>query len=241
MPRSRRTPRLRAKDEGGVGLEPSFETPSITHVKVVILGHSQVRRLAAQHDGPYDYNGNGGVEKRFNITYLTVPGATADTIKLSSQWQVAINLRPEFIYIWLGSNDLDHPQALVEDPNKLQKLAQKLYDVLVDIREATGARCRLMPVEARSNPRHLPIDEYRRMRNSINRNFQRNRAFRRQFIKVPSMSRDVEPGEVHIHSEAAKTVLRFLVRHTRLVLERDIEKTFPIQIPPRYWPNPAME
>ena len=78
-------PRTKFIAQGGVGLNfvptDAYREENLT--SVVILGHSQVRRLSNADPGEIKYRGPDG-DWRFRFLYFSAPGATINSIREST-------------------------------------------------------------------------------------------------------------------------------------------------------------
>ena len=211
-------PRTSYASQGAVGLdfEPTVAVNLEEETRVAIVGHSQVRRLAWVDFGPVRYRSAAG-EKKFRFSFFPAPGATVQSLKTTSAWQQAVLYRAAITFLHIGSNDIVSgkvPRTYAEDITKLA----------CELEEESGSFVKIVPLEARLEPRGLPEDEYYRIIGSVNRILRSSSATKHRFVGIPSKREDISVDGVHYTNEAALKKLQYLSVIATKHLMRDAEE-----------------
>ena len=148
-----------ARCGGGVGenFEPSVATNTRPIKKIALAGHSYVTRL--QITEPV-------YQPWFTVRKFAAPGATVASFPNSRAWADLGRYRPDFTFLILGGND-------IRRDTKVRDLVTALADLTLRVEDHTGGRCHVVGLEARSVPRDISPDRYRRIKNAVNRDLKR--------------------------------------------------------------------
>lgn len=119
--------------------------------RIVVIGSSHVRRM------PHDEF----LPNTTTTLFIGIGGARVDT--LNRAVDQIINFCPDFIFLQIGSNDLDNVQ-----PNPVM-LSRKIIELCKYLKSITGAVVRCGTIFVRGRPRHLSQDRYDFVRNEVNR------------------------------------------------------------------------
>ena len=191
---------------GGIGSEfKDTEAVPQPDANVAVLGHSQVGRLAAFNFGPVAYKTAGGVSKHYRFNFFTAPGATIQSLRGSDAWQRAILLRPAVTFLFIGGNDVVSGREPITYAQDLQRLVE-------EYRELAGGKIHIFPIEIRTNPRGLSVDEYNKIRLAVNRHLKRGPKTSQLFMSIPFKKDELQADGVHINGKGCLWIIRFIAR-----------------------------
>ena len=148
-----------ARCGGGVGegFHPDVATNYRPIKKIAIAGHSYVSRLNITEPVYQPW---------FTVRKFAAPGATVSSFPTSRAWVDLGRYRPDFTYLILGGNDIHRN-------TNVRQLVTELADLTLKVEDHTGGRCHIVGIEARSAPRDISPDRYRRIKNAVNRDLKR--------------------------------------------------------------------
>ena len=207
-------PRTKFIAQGGVGLNfvptDAYREEDLT--SVVILGHSQVRRLSGADPGEVSYRGPEG-DRSFRFRYFSASGANINSIRKSTAWQHAIYTKAPLTYIFIGGNDIHSGKA----PNLY---AEEIIQLVHEYENITKSFVKIIPIEARTNPRNISAIEYGQIINSVNRCLRRHPVSKDKFVAIPFRKDELCYDGIHLNKNAAVLKMRYLTAVSTKFLER---------------------
>ena len=189
---------------GGVG-ENFTPTKAENHTpirKVAITGHSYVTRLNIT--APlYD--------PCFQIRKFPAPGATVTSFPQSQAWSDLVEYRPDYTCLILGGNDI-RGDTVVRD------LVEALADLVLKIESQTGGWCFIVGIEARDKPRDVSPDQYRRVKNAVNKVLKRIPRIRGRYVPMNMDPINSSDG-VHLNPHGSELLFNHLLHVVRECLK----------------------
>ncbi|KAK3888373.1 hypothetical protein Pcinc_007573 [Petrolisthes cinctipes] len=163
--------------------------------KVVILGHSYVRRLPFTSPLQLPW---------FEVRKFDSPGAKVSNITQRSEWMRCMEYRPDIVLLVLGGNDIN----VDTKPNEL---SHKIKDLALLIEELTGADCLILSIEPRLQPRDISSGQYNTITRSVNRLLGRMLDSKSRFRGSGLQKEDLGYDGVHLSLEGNQKLFKKLI------------------------------
>ena len=186
---------VRPGGEGATGGVPSYPVR-----RIAIAGHSYVGRLNLSRTLYQPGN--------LQVRRFAKPGGTITSFRTSGAWDALVRWRPDLTFLVLGGND-------IVDGVCVWTLVGRLADLVLELEEETGGRCHIVGIECRDNPRGISAEDFKRVKNAVNRGLKRVHRIRGRYTNMQFYHEYLSWDGVHLDNRGTEQLLRHLLAETR--------------------------